>query len=553
MRGTISIQSNDCAGLPKLLEKMRSALPGRNLSEILLGLSSQENVKLLGKDGTVLAVIRQRELPEEEFRYLRDCILSQEARANWLSRERREAFEALSRELGVQILFENGSAALYLQGERFTFCLSKDPFAMAGAAPAGQGMVLTEKERERCRRALREELLSAAFVWTGKSGIPVGAEPAGALQEEFRSLADPVLNGVRYAGWTKCSYTLRDRTYLVETQAQSCAVQDGVLLSEKPSETLRNLRRLTSGKRYQACSRYFSDLAGEEEIQVPWAEGAGVLLGNTDLRVECLGHRFRISWACEPFSSSVGSWKKACREQLLAIRKKAEEKERTLQERFREAAAPFAGNFLVEDIAACLLVNEERITERALIQSLRGTKVYLESGVRKSAGAGRYRLLPGEEIARTVEALCRAGFITRKFQSGYYADYYLLKPGEGLRLLLSPSREDPEEALRMLAGGQAVSDRQAQAAFDAIRTRERTDADWVYLIALASCKGFVCRNQELYRKAFTDLSREGRALLRMKKDAGEDPFEQKVLRRILQSTKKERGAPGIRLPDAEGT
>ena len=134
---------------------------------------------------------------------------------------------------------------------------------MAGAAPAGQGMVLTEEERERCRRALREELLSAAFVWTGKSGIPVGAEPAGALQEEFRSLADPVLNGVRYTGWTKCSYTLRDRTYLVETQAQSCAVQDGVLLSEKPSETLRNLRRLTSGKRYQACSRYFSDLAGE--------------------------------------------------------------------------------------------------------------------------------------------------------------------------------------------------------------------------------------------------------------------------------------------------
>jgi hypothetical protein len=196
-------------------------------------------------------------------------------------------------------------------------------------------MVLTEKERERCRRALREELLSAAFVWTGKSGIPVGAEPAGALQEEFRSLADPVLNGVRYTGWTKCSYTLRDRTYLVETQAESCAVQDGVLLSEKPSETLRNLRRLTSGKRYQACSRYFSDLAGEEEIQVPRAEGAGVLLGNTDLCVECLGHRFRISWACEPFSSSVGSWKKACREQLLAIRKKAEEKERTLQERFR--------------------------------------------------------------------------------------------------------------------------------------------------------------------------------------------------------------------------
>ncbi len=151
MRGTISIQGNDCAGLPKLLEKMRSALPGRNLSEILLGLSSQENVKLLGKDGTVLAVIRKRELPEEEFRYLRDCILSQEARANWLSRERREAFEALSRELGVQIIFENGSAALYLQGERFTFCLSKDPFAMAGAAPAGQG-TLSGQER-------------AAFLW----------------------------------------------------------------------------------------------------------------------------------------------------------------------------------------------------------------------------------------------------------------------------------------------------------------------------------------------------------------------------------------------------
>lgn len=549
MRNTVSLLEREYALVPKLLERMRSALPGRDPSAIGLGLSGQGNVKLLGQDGTVLAVILQRELPCTEMQVLKERILSQSDCDREVIGRRTAAFAALSRELGVKILYEKDQAVLYLQGERFSCRPAEDPFAEAGRR-VREGSVLSEKEWEHCREKLLEELLAGIFAWMRQSGIPRGAEPAGALLEELSRLADPVLNGAVCTRKTRCRYFLKDRTYLVETQAGCCRVRDGVLLACRPSAHLRELRKLTAGKRYQACAGYFTDLAGQQKITVLRARGAGVLLGSTDLSVECLGHRFSHSWACTPFSASMSSWKKTCREQLLAIRKRAEEEEERCRARFAAAAAPFAGSFLVEDIAACILANAERITERALIQSLRGTKVSLESGVRESAGAGRYRLLSKEEISETVRALCNAGFVTRAFRSGYYADYYLLKPGQDLARFLEPSCEDPEEALQELARGETLTDRKAQAAFDAILTRERTDADWVYLLALAACRGFFCRNQDRYLKALSDLSREGRALVRMREDAEEDPFVRKVLRRILQSARKKSKEPGGPSPDA---
>lgn len=233
----------------------------------------------------------------------------------------------------------------------------------------------------------------------------------------------------------------------------------------------------------------------ENKIRLSYLSGKGVLLRTTKVLADSGGFSFRFEWKSVSFRDGVAQWRKDCDRMIRMILEETKIRQDEKDQKMRDALSPFAGNFLAEDIVDCVQKNDGGITSSALVQSLRGTKVRLESGVHEGKQAGKYNLCRPDDILRMERALAQNGVIRERFVKGWYQNYNVLCTTDYTGKLEGFGGEaDEAEAESTLREGGQITDRQAQAVFDHLHGKAKNLSDWMLLLKLAASQGFVCRN-----------------------------------------------------------
>ena len=96
----------------------------------------------------------------------------------------------------------------------------------------------------------------------------------------------------------------------------------------------------------------------------------------------------------------------------------------------------YLDSYLARDIFECVSKNETYITQNAIVQLMRGTKVTLNANVLESRGDGFYSLYSADEVSDMVTEMLDSEILTSKEIDGTYGYFYILKIPQKTRLEL---------------------------------------------------------------------------------------------------------------------
>ena len=317
------------------------------------------------------------------------------------------------------------------------------------------------------------------------------------------------------------------------------------------SDHFKKYQMLKNSKLRERCRQYALEaFSGFGRIKCK-LKNAGILNGDTKLTFQMDGiPAFSYLYKTDSYQRSVPEWKKTLQKnikqiQMLAVATK-EKRKKELKEQYRL----YLTSYLARDIFECVSKNETYITQNAVVQILRGTKVALNADILVSRGDGLYRLYSADEISDTVTELLDSQILTSKEIKGTYGYFDILKIPSKARLELeelavlmkdeeSSWTEAKQEAVcKNLRDGCAISDVEAEKfLIHGILEKEKDSSTYMDLINLASYPVVLSLHKMEVQKYFVDAPELVNKFLKLRyKNAA--AHEKKILKYFFLPDKK---------------
>ena len=201
----------------------------------------------------------------------------------------------------------------------------------------------------------------------------------------------------------------------------------------------------------------------------------------------------------------------------------------------------------MRDIFECVFQNETYITQNAIVQILRGTKVTLNADIRTSRGDGLYGFYSADEISDTVTKMLDLKILTSKEIKGTYGYFDILKiPSktklelEELNVLIKDEEDNwtetkQEEISNNLRRGCAISDIEAeQFLLHGILENEKGANTYMDLINLASHPVVLRLHEMDIQKYFADAPKQVIKFLKLRYKSV-STHEKKILKQFFLS------------------
>lgn len=145
----------------------------------------------------------------------------------------------------------------------------------------------------------------------------------------------------------------------------------------------------------------------------------------------CLG-KLTIAPGEKITGTEIKKWLKNSRKEYeLEQKRKQEEKEAELRN------LQSYGSLVAIDALRLIAKNEKYITENAVVKNLRGMSQTLQSDIEDIKNSGKYGLLTGEEVKKTIHILDNDGLIYQQEIEGTYGWFYILKLRDKAKDVLS--------------------------------------------------------------------------------------------------------------------
>ena len=209
---------------------------------------------------------------------------------------------------------------------------------------------------------------------------------------------------------------------------------DSVTMDEQQKTELCLLaKRLNAQKKtIKICQKTIESLQQAEGLQDDLNMSYALKDENIVIRGKhCLG-KLIIAPGEKITGTEIKKWLKNSRKEYeLEQKRKQEEKEAELR------SLQSYGSLMAIDALRLIAQNERYITENAVVKNLRGMSQTLQSDIKDIENSGKYGLLTGEEVKKTVHILDNDGLIYQQEIEGTYGWFYILKLRDKAKDLLS--------------------------------------------------------------------------------------------------------------------
>lgn len=209
---------------------------------------------------------------------------------------------------------------------------------------------------------------------------------------------------------------------------------DSVTMDEQQKAELCLLvKRLNAQKKtIKICQKTIESLQQAEGLQDDLNMSYALKDENIVIRGKhCLG-KLIIAPGEKITGTEIKKWLKNSRKEYeLEQKRKQEEKEAELR------SLQSYGSLMAIDALRLIAQNERYITENAVVKNLRGMSQTLQSDIKDIENSGKYGLLTGEGVKKTVHILDNDGLIYQQEIEGTYGWFYILKLRDKAKDLLS--------------------------------------------------------------------------------------------------------------------
>lgn len=265
------------------------------------------------------------------------------------------------------------------------------------------------------------------------------------------------------------------------------------------SEQFKKYQLLKNTKLRERCRQHAIEVfSGFGRIKCK-SKNVGILNGDTKLTFHMDGiPAFSYLYETAPYQQSVPEWKKTLQRNAKQIKMLAAATKEERKNELKKQYHLYLDSYLARDIFECVSKNETYITQNAIVQLMRGTKVTLNANVLESRGDGFYSLYSADEVSDMVTEMLDSEILTSKEIDGTYGYFYILKIPQKTRLELeelntlmwdeqsSWTETKQEEVRRNLRDGIAISDSEAESflIYEIFR-KEKSPSTYMDLINLA--------------------------------------------------------------------
>ena len=265
------------------------------------------------------------------------------------------------------------------------------------------------------------------------------------------------------------------------------------------SEQFKKYQLLKNTKLRERCRQHAIEaFSGLGRIKCK-SKNAGILNGDTKLTFHMNGiPAFSYLYETAPYQQSVPEWKKTLQRNVKQIKILAAATKEERKNELKKQYHLYLDSYLARDIFECVSKNEDYITQNAVVQLMRGTKVTLNANVLESRGDGFYNLYSADEVSDMVKEMLDSEILTSKEIDGTYGYFYILKIPQKIRQELeelntlmvdeqsSWTETKQEEVRRNLRDGIAIPDSEAESflIYEIFR-KEKSPSTYMDLINLA--------------------------------------------------------------------
>ena len=265
------------------------------------------------------------------------------------------------------------------------------------------------------------------------------------------------------------------------------------------SEQFKKYQLLKNTKLRERCRQHAIEaFSGFGRIKCK-SKNVGILNGDTKLTFHMDGiPAFSYLYETAPYQQSVPEWKKTLQRNAKQIKMLAAATKEERKNELKKQYHLYLDSYLARVIFECVSKNETYITQNAIVQLMRGTKVTLNANVLESRGDGFYSLYSADEVSDMVTEMLDSEILTSKEIDGTYGYFYILKIPQKTRLELeelntlmwdeqsSWTETKQEEVRRNLRDGIAISDSEAESflIYEIFR-KEKSPSTYMDLINLA--------------------------------------------------------------------
>ena len=265
------------------------------------------------------------------------------------------------------------------------------------------------------------------------------------------------------------------------------------------SEQFKKYQLLKNTKLRERCRQHAIEaFSGFGRIKCK-SKNVGILDGDTKLTFHMDGiPAFSYLYETASYQQSVPEWKKTLQRNVKQIKMLAVATKEERKNELKKQYHLYLDSYLARDIFECVSKNEDYITQNAVVQLMRGTKVTLNANVLESRGDGFYNLYSADEVSDMVKEMLDSEILTSKEIDGTYGYFYILKIPQKTRLELeelntlmgdeqsSWTETKQEEVRRNLRDGIAIPDSEAESflIYEIFR-KEKSPSTYMDLINLA--------------------------------------------------------------------
>lgn len=284
------------------------------------------------------------------------------------------------------------------------------------------------------------------------------------------------------------------------------------------SEQFRKYQLLKNTKLRERCRQHAIEVfSGFGRIKCK-SKNAGILNGDTKLTFHMAGiPAFSYLYKTASYQQSVPEWKKTLQRNVKQIKMLAATTKEERKNELKKQYHLYLDSYLARDIFECVSKNETYITQNAVVQLMRGTKVTLNANVLESRGHGFYSVYSADEVSDMVTEMLDSEILMSKEIKGTYGYFYILKIPQKTRQELeelntlmgdeqsSWTETKQEEVRKNLRDGIAISDSKAERFLNyEILRKEKSPSTYMDLINLASNPIVLVLHELEVRKYFAD-------------------------------------------------
>ena len=267
--------------------------------------------------------------------------------------------------------------------------------------------------------------------------------------------------------------------------------------------------------------------------------GNGLLLGDTKCEIKKDNISFDYDFPYMPTDNKT-KWKTLFQKEIKNIQKIIiQEKEKNIREQ-QNQFENLRKSFIYFDVFNFISLNENYITENAVVQALRGTHIQLDTKINLTQNSGKYNCYDKEEIIHCINKLVNFDFLFKRKISGTYGKFYILKieNDDGLAILkpnLDKKCYKISEINKKIKENEKLSDCESYIYFK----HNINKKDLKNYINSLSCltKGFVSLYMDEYLEYVKNAPESFKKLICLKKKTEEDAFLKKCFMRIEKALK----------------